>query len=280
MRKRIESFILITLGAIIAAFAIEEFLVPNNIFDGGVIGISMIVAHFAPLPLGALVFIINLPFVIFAYKRMGHMFVLKILYAIAVFSVMTSVFSPIQNATDEMLLAVTYGGVLLGVGVGLVLRGGGCLDGTEIVAVHLSRNISISVGQIILLMNVVIFSVAALLFDLDRGMYSLLSYFISSRVIDIVEVGNESTKSVMVITEDGRGLANEIYKRLGRTVTFLRGEGLVSNTEKDVLYCVVTRAEIYELKSILDDFPESSFVTISEVSEIVGSHIKSKHGSN
>ena len=111
-------------------------------------------------------------------------------------------------------------------------------------------------------------------------MYSLLSYFISSRVIDIVEVGNESTKSVMVITEDGRGLANEIYKRLGRTVTFLRGEGLVSNTEKDVLYCVVTRAEIYELKSILDDFPESSFVTISEVSEIVGSHIKSKHGSN
>ena len=157
----------------------------------------------------------------------------------------------------------------------MVLRGGGCLDGTEVVAVLLNRSFSISLGQIILGFNVIIFAVAGFVFDRDQGMYSLLMYFISSKVIDFVEIGLESTKSVMIITDDGRTLADTIFKELGRTVTFLRGQGLVSNNKKDILYCVVTRAEIYELKSILDRSPGSTFTTISEVSEIVGNHIKS-----
>ncbi|MCR5581281.1 MAG: YitT family protein, partial [Pseudobutyrivibrio sp.] len=246
-----------------------------SIFDGGVTGISMIIAHFIPVPLGALIFIINMPFAFLAYKRMGKVFVIKLVYAIALFSVMTSVFAPVQEATEQMLLAITYGGMLLGVGVGLVLKGGGCLDGTEVVAVILNRNLSVSTGQIILIFNVFIFAVAGFVFNIDRGMYSLLMYFISSKVIDIVEIGFESTKSVMVITDDGRGLADKIFKELGRTVTFMRGEGLVSNNGKDILYCVVTRAEIHQLKTLLNEFPGSTFTTISEVSEIVGSHIKS-----
>ena len=273
-RQLIISFLELTVGAIVAAFAIEEFLVPNRIFDGGVTGISMIIAHFIPVPLGIFIFIINLPFMFVAYKRLGGQYVARIIYAIALFSIMTGVFEPIDNATDEMLLAITYGGVLLGVGVGLVLRGGGCLDGTEVVAVILNRNLSISTGQIILLFNVFIFAIAGLVFSIDRGMYSLLMYFISSKVIDVVEIGFESTKSVMVITDDGRHLADEIYNQLGRTVTFMRGEGLISSSEKDILYVVVTRAEIHELKSLLKEFNGSTFTTISEVSEIVGSHIK------
>ncbi len=275
-KKNILAFIELTLGAIIAAFSIEEFLVPNNIFDGGVTGISMIVAHFIHVPLGALIFLINVPFVLVAYKKMGKSLVIKMLYAILLFSIMTEFFKPVENATGEMLLAVTYGGVLLGLGVGLVLRGGGCLDGTEVVAVLLNRNLSMSTGQIILIFNVFIFSVAGIVFNIDRGMYSLLMYFISSKVIDVVEIGLESTKSVMVITDDGRGLADEIFEKLGRTVTLMSGRGLVSSNEKDILYCVVTRAEIHQLKELLNDFPGSSFTTISEVSEIVGSHIKSK----
>ncbi len=274
-KSKLISFVELTIGAIVAAFAIEEFLVPNNIFDGGVTGISMIVANFIPVPLGILIVLINAPFVVLAFKRMGHQLVFSMIYAIILFSIMTGVFEPVENATDEMLLAITYGGVLLGLGVGLVLRGGGCLDGTEVVAVILNRNLSVSTGQIILIFNVFIFAVAGFVFDIDRGMYSLLMYFISSKVIDVVEIGFESAKSVMVITDDGRKLADEIYDRLGRTVTFMRGEGLVSNNEKDVLYCVVTRAEIHELKELLRDFPGSTFTTISEVSEIVGSHIKS-----
>ncbi|MBQ7149076.1 MAG: YitT family protein [Pseudobutyrivibrio sp.] len=274
-KSGVLSFLRLTIGAIVAAFAIEEFLVPNSIFDGGVTGISMIVAHFIPIPLGFLIVIINAPFVILAYKRMGHLLVIKMIYAIVLFSIMTGVFEPVQNATSEILLAITYGGVLLGIGVGLVLKGGGCLDGTEVVAVILNRNLSVSTGQIILFFNVFIFSVAGVVFDIDRGMYSLLMYFISSKVIDIVEIGFESTKSVMIISDDGRTLADEIFKKLGRTVTFMSGQGLVSNNKKDIIYCVVTRAEIFELKSLLREFPGSTFTTISEVSEVVGNHIKS-----
>lgn len=274
-KNLVISFLQVTLGAIIAAFAIEEFLVPNNIFDGGVTGISLIVANFIPVPLGVLIVIINAPFVLLAFKRMGHELVIMMIYAIVLFSIMTSVFEPMANVTRELLLAITYGGVLLGLGVGLVLKGGGCLDGTEVVAVLFNRNISISTGKVILIFNVVIFAVAGVVFNFDRGMYSLLMYFISSKVIDIVEIGFESTKSVMIITDDGKALADEIFKRLGRTVTFISGQGLVSNNTKDIIYCVVTRAEIHELKSVLRDVPGSSFTTISDVSEVVGNHIKS-----
>ena len=256
-RDTVVSFFELTFGAIIAAFSIEEFLVPNNIFDGGITGISMIIANFIPIPLGVLIFLINVPFVWVAHKKMGKEIVSKFIYAIVLFSIMTAVFGPFKNATHEMLLAVVYGGILLGLGVGLVLRGGGCLDGTEVVAVILNRNFSVSTGQIILLFNIFIFMAAGIVFNLDRGMYSLLMYFITSKVIDVVEIGLESAKSVMIITEEGKELANEIFSKLGRTVTFMRGEGLVSNNEKDVLYCVVTRAEIHELKMILRKFPGS-----------------------
>ena len=274
MNKQLLSFFYLTLGAILAAFAIEEFLVPNNLFDGGITGISMILANFIPVKLGVLIAIINIPFVLLAYKKMGHFFVVKFVYAIVLFSVMTGVFAEFENATYEIILAITYGGVLLGVGVGLVLKGGGCLDGTEIAAVLLNRNLSISVGQIILFFNVIIFAVAGIVFNLDRGMYSLLMYFITSKVIDIIEIGFESAKSVMIISEDGKAVADKIFEELGRTVTFMHGEGLVSNSKKDILYCVITRAEVYDLKRIIDSVPGSTFTTISDVSEIVGNHIK------
>jgi len=188
---------------------------------------------------------------------------------------MTGIFEPLANATEDNILAVTFGGMFLGVGVGLVLRGGGVLDGTEIVALSLSKKISISIGTLILLFNVVIYTVAGAVFGLDRGMYSLLMYFITSRVIDIVEMGWDNTKSVMIITNDGKQLAKLIYDNLGRIVTFLKGEGLVSRDSKDVLYCVVTRAEIHDLKEIINSVEGSSFTTISDVSEIVGNHMKS-----
>lgn len=276
LEKTILPFIYVTLGAVLAAFSLEEFLVPNHIFDGGVTGIAMISARFIPVPLGLLVVLINIPFILIAWKKLGHMFVFKVVYVIILFSVMTSVFEPMVNATQEIILAVTFGGVLLGTGVGLVLRGGGCLDGTEIVAVLLNRTVSFSTGQIILLFNVVIYTAAGALFGPDRGMYSLLMYFITSRVIDIVENGIQSTKSVMIITDEGKELADLIFKELGRTVTFLKGKGLVSSEEKDILYCVVTRAEVYDLKKIMDSVEGSTFTTISEVSEIVGNHMKSK----
>ena len=266
---------MLTAGSIIAAFALEEFLVPTNVFDGGVVGVSMILAHFLPISLGALMVIINLPFLFVGWRKIGHVFLIKAAYSMILFSFMTSVFGPLVNATYDVFLGAIFGGVFLGVGVGLVLRGGGCLDGTEIVAIILNRKVSFSTGQIILLMNVIIYSIAGARFGLDRGMYSLVMYVITSKVIDIVEVGFNSTKSVMIISDNGKELAEQIYARLGRTVTFMKGEGYVSSGTKDVLYCVVTRAEIHELKQIISQVKGSTFTTISEVSEIVGRHIKS-----
>ena len=285
-KKRDEaiSWIMMILGAVIAAFALEEFLAPNNIFDGGVTGISMILTYIfseklgIPIKLGMLVIIINLPFIIYGLKRLGKQFIFKSSVALVIFSFMTAIFEPLQNVTEDNILAVTFGGVFLGLGVGFVIRGGGILDGTEIIAIVLSKKISISVGTLILLFNVVIYSIAGLVFGLDRGMYSLLMYFITSKVIDIVEMGWDNTKAVMIITSDGKEISEMIYSKLGRTVTFLKGKGLVSNDEKDVLYCVVTRAEIYDLKVIINSVEGSTFTTISDVAEIVGNHVKSIEG--
>ena len=274
-KDKILSWLLVTLGAVLAAFALEECLVPNDIFDGGVTGVSMILAHYIPVKLGILVVLINIPFVVLGVRAMGKLFAVKVIYAVTLFSLMTAVFEPLVNATADTILAVVFGGIFLGAGVGLVLRGGSCLDGTEIVAMLANRKYAVSVGRVILLINVVVYFLAGLVFGLDRGMYSLIMYFITSRVIDIVEIGMDTTKSVMIVTERGRELADRIYHRLGRTVTFMEGTGYVSSQKKQVLYCVVTRAEIFELKQIIGSVEGSTFTTITEVSEIVGSHIKS-----
>lgn len=274
-KNNIFSWVQLLSGSVIAAFALEEFLSPNNIFDGGVTGVSMILSRVTGFKLAFFVILINIPFLLVGLKKMGRDFLVKAGIAMITFSAMTAVFEPFVNVTEDVILATCFGGVFLGIGVGLVLRGGGVLDGTEIVAILINKKFSISVGQVVLFFNVIIYTVAGIMFGMDRGMYSLLMYFITSKVIDIVEIGFGSAKSVMIISDNGDELAERIYKGLGRTVTFLHGEGLVSREKKNILYCIVTRAEIYELKKIISSVPGSTFTTISEVSEIVGNHIKS-----
>lgn len=189
------------------------------------------------------------------------------------FSVLLEVFHDFANVTETELLAVVFGGIILGTGVGLVLRYGGCLDGTEIIALLISKKTSLSIGQVILGANVIIYASAGILFGWDRALYSLLTYFITFKVIDIVEQGMEQAKAVMIICDNGKYVAGEIYKRLGRTCTKLEGRGLLSGS-KDVLYCVITRMEISEFKNIVHSSDESAFVTISDISEIIGHHIK------
>ena len=190
-----------------------------------------------------------------------------------IFSIFLEIFKPLQQFTDEMLLAVCFGGVILGAGVGLVIRFGGCLDGTESVAILINRKFSFPVGRTVLIFNVIIYAIAGFLFGFDRAMYSLLTYFITSRILDLVETGLEQAKAAMIITDEGEEIANQIYQHLGRTVTMLEGEGLISG-KKVVLYCVLTRMEIFELKKVIHSVDASAFVTVSDVSEIIGNHIK------
>lgn len=269
----ILDFFLIAIGAMTAAFAIEEFLVPCTILDGGVVGISIMTSTLTGIQLSLLTISLNIPFLLIGARKMGKLFIIKAVFAMLVFSVGLEIFAPMVNATKDYLLAVCFGGVILGIGAGLVIRSGGCLDGTETVALLLNKKFGLQVGQTVLIFNILIYIVAGFVFDFDRAMYSLLTYFITSKVLDIVESGLNNTKAAMIITNDSGNISEMIYKRLGRTVTIMEGEGLVSG-KKTVLYCVLTRFEINELKSIIQSVDSSAFVAVSDVSEIIGNHIK------
>ncbi len=268
------SFIGITTGAMLSAFSIQTFLSPNMILDGGVIGISMIVSKITSLPLSIFTIILNIPFLLIGYKNLGKKFLIKAVYAMLIFSCFLTMFSNVNELTDDILLATIYGGIILGIGVGLVIRSGGCLDGTESVAIIINKNTSFSTGQIIMLFNIFIYLTAGALFGLDKALYSLLMYFITFKIIDLVSEGLEQAKAAMIITEQGSQIAKEIYNKLGRTATLIEGNGLVSG-KKDILYCVLTRMEISQLRTIVNSKDETAFVTITEVSEIIGDHIKS-----
>lgn len=273
LKDYILPYLMITAGAALAAFAIEEFLIPSTILDGGITGISMILDRVTPVGMSVYIIVLNLPFLVIGFKQLGIGFFIRGVYGMVVFSLLLEAFSDMSDVTSTELLAVVFGGIILGAGVGLVLRFGGCLDGTEIVALLISKKTSFSTGQIILFANIVIYACAGLLFGLDRAMYSLLTYFITFKVIDMVEEGLEQGKAIMVITDDGKYVAEEIYKRLGRTCTLMDGMGLVSG-KKDVLYCVITRMELSEIKRIIRNSDTSAFVTVTDISEIIGKHIK------
>ena len=271
--KAIIDFLGVALGAVIAAFAIEEFLVPCTILDGGVIGIGIMINNLTGIPLSILTIVFNIPFLIIGSQKIERLFILKSGFGMIVFSAFLEVFSPMTNVTDEYLLAVCFGGVILGAGIGLVIRYGGCLDGTETVAIMLNKKFDFSVGQVVLIFNIIIFTVAGFIFGFERAMYSLLTYFITSKVLDIIQSGIDETKAAMIITNDAKEIAEKIYSRMGRTVTIMEGEGLVSG-KKVILYCVITHFEIHDLKNIINEIDESAFIAISDVSEIIGNHIK------
>ena len=274
--KRIITFIMLIVGSIIAAAALECFLIPNTILDGGITGISIILFKLFKIPLWLLVVILNIPFLYIGFRNMGYNFLIRALTSMLSFALFLSFFELVQPFTEEILLATIFGGALLGLGVGIVIHFGGCVDGTESVAIVISKKTSLSVGQVVLFFNLIIFGIAGFIFGFDRAMYSLLTYVITFKVIDFVSEGLEQAKAAMIITSNGTDLSKEIYKKLGRTTTTIKGKGLISG-EKEVLYCVLTRIEIFELRHLVEEMDESAFVTILDVSDIIGNHIKSSN---
>lgn len=274
--KNILTIIMLTIGTMIAAFALDTFLIPNTILDGGITGVSIIISKLSNISLSTLVLLLNIPFVYIGYKNLGRAFLFRMIYGMVMFSLFLEIFSIFSPMTEEILLATVFGGILLGVGVGIVIRFGGCVDGTESVAIVISKKTSLSVGQIVMIFNLIIYGVAGFIFGFDRAMYSLLTYVITFKVIDFVSEGLEQAKAALIITDKGTSLSKEIYNKLGRTTTTIRGKGLISG-EKEVLYCVLTRIEVFELRHLVEEMDESAFVTILEVSDIIGTHIKSNN---
>lgn len=266
-------FLMITVVTFAYSVALEMFLVPNLVLDGGLTGISLMINYQTGILLGLLTFLLNIPFVVLGWRMLGLRFAGSYLYAMILLSGFTALLHDVAPVTDNELLSVVFGGILLGIGVGLVIKGGACLDGTELLAMLCSKRLPVSVGQVILFLNLVIFSVAACLFGIDRALLSLLTYIIASKLIDMVETGFNEAKQTIIICNDGATIATEIYEKLGRTMTILDAHGLISG-KKDMMYCVITRLELMELRRIVEKYDGSAFITVSDISEIIGDHIK------
>ena len=272
-KKYLFKYFMITIGIILDAVALELFLVPNSVLDGGLTGISLMIQYKTGWSLGLIVTAMNIPFLFLGLKQVGKRFAVAYGYALVVFTIFTQMLHHVAPVTENELLSVAFGGFILGAGVGLVLRGGACIDGTELVALMISRKSNMSTGTVILIFNLVIFTIAGFLFGVDRSLLSLLTYYIASRIIDKVEEGLDSAKQVIVITDDAEPMAEEIYKRMGRTVTIQRARGLVSG-KKEMMYVVITRLELPELREIVEESDSSAFITISDVNEIIGKHVQ------
>jgi uncharacterized membrane-anchored protein YitT (DUF2179 family) len=268
--------IILFIGSIIYAAGLEIFLVPNNVIDGGVVGIAIMASHLSGLPLGVFLIAVNIPFIYLGYRQIGKTFALSTIFAIVSLSYWTDIFLPIPGLTNDLFLASIFGGFILGIGVGLIVRYGGSLDGTEIVAIILDKRISFSVGEIILIINLFILSAAGFVFGWDRAMYSLVTYFIASKVIDITIEGLNESKAVLIVSDESTAIAGALMARLGRGVTILHGEGGYSGEEKQVLYAVITRLEIAKLKSLVEEIDENAFVTISDVHDVLGGTFRKK----
>lgn len=273
--KIFMDFFIITIGAVIAAFALGEFLIPNMILDGGINGVSLMLSKITKVSISIFIVALNIPFMLAGYKSLGKSFLFKALYAMFLFSLLLLVFERREGFTSDIILATVYGGLMLGIGVGLIIKRGGCLDGTETIAMIISKKTNFSVGQVVLMFNIVIYTIAGFLYGFDRALYSLLTYFITFKIIDIVSEGFEQAKAVFVITNQGKEIADDIYNKLGRTVTSLEGEGLI-NGKTMVLYSVITRLELSEFKQIVTKDDRRAFVTVMDVSEIIGRHMKKR----
>ncbi len=274
--QQIKRYIILYIGSIIYAAGLEIFLVPNNVIDGGVVGIAIMASHLTGLPLGLFLITVNIPFVYLGYRQIGRTFTLSTLFAIISMSYFTNVFLPIPGLTNDLFLASIFGGIILGIGVGLIVRYGGSLDGTEIVAILMDKRTSFSVGEVVMVINLFILSVAGLVFGWDRAMYSLVTYFIASKVIDVIIQGLDESKAVIIVSDCSAAIADALMVHLGRGVTVLHGEGGYSGDEKHILYAVITRLEIAKFKSIIEEIDENAFVTINDVHDVMGGAFKKK----
>ncbi|ETP72811.1 hypothetical protein UYO_1228 [Lachnospiraceae bacterium JC7] len=272
VKYNIFCFIMLTLGAITAAFSIEDFLAPNRIFDGGIVGVSMIAANFSGVNLSILTWVFNAPFLILGWKKRGTTFVVRAIYAMTVFAVAVGFFETTPAITQDHLLAVTFGGLILGVGVGIILRYGGCLDGTEIVASILSPKLHLPIGRQVLFFNIVLYLIIGFIFGWNRGLYSILTYVLVSVVMTKVEEGFDEEKGCLIFTyDDVSAIKTQIYNELGRTCTEWNTEGFIGGTNK-ALYVVISRYELRQLREILSNY--NCFVTVSSIEEIIGKHVK------
>jgi uncharacterized membrane-anchored protein YitT (DUF2179 family) len=277
MKKAIREaghFALIVLGILSAGLGLKGFLLSSHFIDGGVTGISMLLANVMGWPLSILILVINLPFIFLAYRQIGLIFAVKSTLAIAGLSLCLA-FVKYPDVTPDKLLTAVFGGFFIGAGIGLAIRGGAVLDGTEIAALLISKGSSLlKLGDVILLLNIVIFSAAAFFLGIESAMYSVLTYFAASKTVDFLIHGVEEHTAIIIISDQNELIRDAIIRDLRRGVTVYKGRGGLSGSEQDILYCVVTRLEIGRVKNLVAEFDRDAFVVVHGLADAQGGVIK------
>jgi uncharacterized membrane-anchored protein YitT (DUF2179 family) len=278
--RAVKDTIFISLGVLSAAFGLKGFLLPNSFLDGGVMGISLLINVLTDIDLAYLVVIINIPFIVTGYKQISKLFAIKTLVAITALAICLA-FVEFPLITDDKLLIAFFGGFFLGCGIGLSIRGGSVIDGTEVLAIYVSRNTPLTVGDIILLFNIAIFAFAAYLINIETALYAILTYLIASKTVDFVVHGIEEYTSVMIVSEKSLEIKDAITGKMGGGVTILKGKSGFGKTghrtkDQDVIFSVITRLELQKLKTEIAKIDPEAFVVENSVNDIRGGIIKKR----
>lgn len=268
----------IVFGSAIVAVSINSLIIPNHIADGGVTGVAIILHYLLEWPISWTVFLLNVPLFLLGLKMVGRSFLLYSIIGVAALSVALTFTTSIIPVTEDALLASIFGGVITGIGMGIIFRSHGSLGGTDILAVFLSRTTPLSVGQVLLAIDALIFIVAAILFKPEIAMYALIYMFIATKVIDLVQEGVNPSKALLVISNEPQKIADEIMTKLERGVTFFNAVGAFSGEPKQVIYCIVRRTELSQVKEIIHKHDSRAFMAISEIPEVVGEGFSSWRG--
>lgn len=274
-----KNALLIVLGIFSAAFGVKGFLLSSHFIDGGVTGISMLLSYIFGVSLAPLIFLINIPFLAIGYRQIGARFAVKSALAISGLSAVLFMV-PFPDVTPDLLLTAVFGGLFIGAGIGLAIRGGAVLDGTEIAALLVSRGSNpLRVGDVILILNVFIFLAAALFLGIEPAMYSILTYVAASRTIQFLIHGVEEYTAVTIVSPENDSIKDAIITRLRHGVTVFRGAGGMGSTgeineKRSILYCVVTRLEISQVKAVIREIDPTAFITTHSLSDVDGGLIK------
>jgi uncharacterized membrane-anchored protein YitT (DUF2179 family) len=274
-----KNAVLIFLGILSAAFGFKGFLLPSHFIDGGVTGVSLLVTELTNFPLSLLLITINIPFIFLSYFILGKQFAFKTAIAILGLGLCIT-FIEFPTITNDKLLVAVFGGIFLGAGIGLTIRGGGVIDGTEVLAIYLSKKFSITIGDVIIVINILIFGSAAFLLSIEAALYSMITYFAASKMLDFIIEGIDEYIGVTIVSSHCKEIKEMIVQTMGRGVTVYKGtKGIGKRGERDdidIIYTIITRLEINKLNIEIEKISPTAFVVMTPVKDTKGGMIKKK----
>lgn len=276
----LKEILFITIGIFAAGFGLKGFLLPNEFIDGGATGVSLLIRVKSSIPLGILLILVNTPFILLGARTIGKKFAIKSIIAILVLAIVVH-FVHYPIITDDKLLIAVFGGFFLGLGIGMAMRGGSVIDGTEVLAIYLSRKWHLTVGDVLLIINLVIFSAGAYLLTIETALYAILTYLVAAKTVDFVVDGVEEYMGITIVSQKSEEIRVMLTKKLGRACTIYQGRGgyAESNGEgkpNEIVYTVITRLELAKLSTEIDKIDKNAFIVMNVVKDIKGGMIKKK----